>query len=161
MRSSRAVDLERERISLSRKSLIPGPWDSVRENYDLGEFVEGTVANVRDFVAFVLFQDGIEGLIYKDEMDLMGADRPWDIVSSGESVVVRIVDIDPERKRMSLSLRQAIDEGEADWILKEQENAEAIKKGIINDFSLLGAAHDSRSQGSPSEMDESGSRSNS
>ena len=77
MRSSRAVDLERERISLSRKSLIPGPWDSVRENYDLGEFVEGTVANVRDFVAFVLFQDGIEGLIYKDEMDLMRADRPW------------------------------------------------------------------------------------
>ncbi len=84
-----------------------------------------------------------------------------DIVGSGESVVVRIVDIDPERKRMSLNLRQAIDEGEADWILKEQENAEAIKKGIINDFSLLGAAHDSRSQGSPSEMDESGSRSNS
>ncbi len=157
----KAVDLERERISLSRKSLIPGPWDSVRENYDLGEFVEGTVANVRDFGAFVLFQDGIEGLIYKDEMDLMGADRPQDIVSPGESVVVRIVDIDPERKRMSLSLRPAIDEDEADWIFKEQENAEAIKKGIINDFSLLGAAHDSRSQGSPSEMDESGSRSNS
>ena len=151
----KAVDIERQRISLSHKSLIPGPWDSVRENYVLGEFVEGTVTNVRIFGAFVLFQDGIEGLIYKDEMDLVGTDRPRDIVSSGESVVVRIVDIDPERKRMSLSLRQAIDEGEADWIIKGQENAEAIKKGIINDFSLLGAAHDSLSQGSPGEIDES------
>jgi len=123
-----AVDVERERISLSRKSLIPGPWDSVRENYLLGEFVEGTVTNVRIFGAFVLFQDGIEGLIYKDEMDLIGADRPWDIVSPGESVVVRIVDIDPERKRMSLSLRPATDEGEAAWMKKEQKNTEAIKK---------------------------------
>ncbi|MCJ7567293.1 MAG: S1 RNA-binding domain-containing protein, partial [Anaerolineales bacterium] len=151
----KAVDNERQRISLSHKSLIPGPWDSVRENYVLGEFVEGTVTNVRIFGAFVLFKDGIEGLIYKDEMDLVGTDRPRDIVSPGESVVARIVDIDPERKRMSLSLRQAIDEGEADWIIKGQENAEAIKKSIINDFSLLGAAHDSLSQGSPGEIDES------
>ena len=87
-------------------------------------------------------------------MDLMGTDRPRDIVSPGESIVVRIVDIDPERKRMSLSLRQATDDGEAPWIIKEQENTEAIKKGIINDFSLLGAAHDSLSQGSPGETDE-------
>ena len=157
----KAVDVERERLSLSHKSLIPGPWDSVRDNYVLGEFVEVTVANVLNFGAFVLFQDGIEGLIYRDEMDLMGTDRPRDIVSPGESVVVRIVDIDPERKRMSLSLRQAISEGDADWIFKEQEKAEALRKGIINDFSLLGAAHDSRSQGAPSKIDESGSRSNS
>ncbi|MEA1977923.1 MAG: S1 RNA-binding domain-containing protein [Chloroflexota bacterium] len=157
----KAVDLERERISLSHKSLIPGPWDSVRENYVLGEFVEGTVANVLEFGAFVLFQDGIEGLIYKDEMDLVGTDRPQDIVSPGETVVVKIVDIDPERKRMSLSLRPATDEGEAAWVKKEQENTEAINKGNINDFSLLGAAHDSLTQESSSEMDESGTRSNS
>ncbi|MCK4784520.1 MAG: S1 RNA-binding domain-containing protein, partial [Desulfobacteraceae bacterium] len=98
----KAVDVERERISLSRKSLIPGPWDSVRENYVLGEFVEGTVTNVRNFGAFVLFQDGIDGLIHKNEMDLVGTDCPQDIVSPGESVVVRIINIDPERKRMSL-----------------------------------------------------------
>jgi small subunit ribosomal protein S1 len=117
----KAVDMERERISLSRKSLIPGPWDSVRENYVLGEFVEGTVTNVRIFGAFVLFQDGIDGLIHKNEMDLVGTDCPQDIVSPGESVVVRIVDIDPERKRMSLSLRPATDEGEAAWMKKEQK----------------------------------------
>jgi small subunit ribosomal protein S1 len=152
----KAVDMERERISLSRKSLIPGPWDSVRENYFLGEFVEGTVANVLNFGAFVFFQDGIEGLIYKDEMDLVGTDRPRDILSPGESVVVRIVDINPERKRMSLSLRPATDEGEAAWIRKEQENTEAIEKGIIKDLSLLGAVHDSLSQRSPSETDVSG-----
>ena len=157
----KAVDIERERISLSRKSLIPGPWDSVRENYILGEFVEGTIAKVLNFGAFVLFQDGIEGLIHKNEMNLVGVDRPQDIVSSGESVVVQIVDIDLERKRMSLSLQPATDESEAAWMKKEQENTEAVKKGIINDFSLLGAAHDSRSQESPSAMDESGSRSNS
>lgn len=115
----KAVDVERERISLSRKSLIPGPWDSVRENYVLGEFVEGTVTNVRNFGAFVLFQDGIDGLIHKNEMDLVGTDCPQDIVSPGESVVVRIINIDPERKRMSLSLQPATDEGEAAWTKKE------------------------------------------
>ncbi len=157
----KGVDIERERISLSRKSLIPGPWDLVNKRYVLGEFVEGIVTNVRNFGAFVLFDDGIEGLVYKEEMDLVGSELPQDIVNPGESVVVRIVDIDPERKRMSLSLRQATDEEEATWVKKEQENAEAIKKGIINDFSLLGAAHDSLSQGPPSEMDESHPRSNS
>jgi ribosomal protein S1 len=84
-------------------------------------------------------------------MPLVGPEHPKDILTSGESVVVRITGIDPKQQRMSLSLRQATDEAKATWEIQKQENAEAIDDGIIDDFSLLGAAYASQAHESPKE----------
>lgn len=135
------VDVERERVSLSRKSLLPSPWDTVLKRYKVGDIVEGEVTNVRHFGAFVMLSKGIEGLIHESELDIVGPGHPQDVVSPGESVIVRIVDIDPERKRMGLSLRPVLCDEQVAWQKQKKENVEGIKEGIIKDFSLLGIAH--------------------
>jgi len=101
-----AVDLERERISLSRKALLPSPWANVLERHQIGDIIRGVVTNVRGFGAFVRLDDGIEALIHESEMEIIGDGQPGDILESGEKVKARILDIDPQRQRMRLSLRQ-------------------------------------------------------
>lgn len=101
-----AVDLERERISLSRKALLPNPWESVLDRYRIGEIIAGTVTNVRDFGAFVRLHDGIEALIHKSEMVIVGDAQPCDVLKRGDQVSVRIMDIEPQRERMRLSMHQ-------------------------------------------------------
>ena len=93
------------------------------------------------------------GLIHESELGIVGPGHPQDVVSPGESVIVRIVDIDPERKRMGLSLRQVSYDEQVAWQKQEKVNVEGIKEGIIKDFSLLGIAHNSNSRNLPSKMD--------
>ncbi|MBN2556844.1 MAG: S1 RNA-binding domain-containing protein [Anaerolineales bacterium] len=94
-----AVDRERERISLSRKALLPNPWENVLEHYNIGEIIAGTVTNVRNFGAFVRLHDGIEALIHESEMAIIGDAQPCDVLKSGDKVNVRIINIEPQRER--------------------------------------------------------------
>lgn len=104
------VDVERERISLSRKELLPSPWDGVEDKYVVGELVEGTVIKVLDFGAFVRLSDGIVGLIHESELGIEGPLSSRDAVQKNEVVIVKILSIDAERRRMSLSLQVSQDE---------------------------------------------------
>jgi small subunit ribosomal protein S1 len=104
------VDVERERISLSRKELLPSPWDGVEDKFVIGEIVEGTVIKVLDFGAFVRLSDGIVGLIHESELGIEGPLSPRDAVQNNEVVMVKILSIDAERRRMSLTLQVAQDE---------------------------------------------------
>jgi small subunit ribosomal protein S1 len=101
----REIDVERERISLSRKVLLENPWDAVNEKYAVGDQVEGTVTKVVDFGAFVRLSDGIEGLIHESEMGIEGTLYPRDVIHPGETVIIRIIKIQPVKRKMSLSLR--------------------------------------------------------
>jgi len=147
------VDVERERVSLSRKALLPSPWDTVQKRYQVGDLVEGEVTNIQQFGAFVMLSNGIEGLIHESELGIVGPVHPQDVLSPGEIVIVRIIDIDAERKRMGLSLRQVSYDEQVAWQKQKKENVEGIKEGIIKDFSLLGIAHNSNSRNLPSKMD--------
>jgi len=147
------VDVERERVSLSRKALLPSPWDTVQKRYQVGDLVEGEVTNIQQFGAFVMLSNGIEGLIHESELSIVGPVHPQDVLSPGEIVIVRIIDIDAERKRMGLSLRQVSYDEQVAWQKQKKENVEGIKEGIIKDFSLLGIAHNSNSRNLPSKMD--------
>jgi small subunit ribosomal protein S1 len=97
------VDRERERIGLSRKRLLPDPWLALTDSLNPGDVVEGTVTNVVDFGAFVALDDGIEGLVHISEFPR--AEQPLTAVQPGALVQVRVLSVDPQRRRISLSLR--------------------------------------------------------
>lgn len=115
------VDVERERVSLSRKALLPSPWDTLTERYNVGDLVEGRVTNVTDFGAFVELEDGLEGLIHKSEMGVVGFGSPEVSLHPNDTVLVRIIDLDPENKRIGLSTSRVTYEEELAWMEKRRE----------------------------------------
>lgn len=101
------MDLERERINLSMKSLISDPWENVLSSYVIGEKVSGVVTNLTPFGAFVEIEAGLEGLIHVSEMSWTKRIRhPKEIVTEGDEVEAMILKIDVSQKRISLGLRQ-------------------------------------------------------
>jgi small subunit ribosomal protein S1 len=103
------ADLDKRRISLGMKQLQPSPWDSVAEQYKVGERVRGTVTRVADFGAFVELEPGIEGLTHLSEMSWSKkAKRPSDVVKPGEAVEVVILGVNAGDRRISLGLKQAL-----------------------------------------------------
>jgi small subunit ribosomal protein S1 len=97
------VDRERERIGLSRKRLLPDPWQTLVESLHPGDVVQGTVTHVVNFGAFVELDDGVEGLVHISEFP----DGPMatSTVYPGAPVLVRVLRIEPQRRRIGLSLR--------------------------------------------------------
>jgi small subunit ribosomal protein S1 len=125
------VDMERERISLSRKALLPSPWDTVEEDYQVDDLVSGKVTNVVDFGAFVALPTGLEGLVHVSRMSSYGVSQPDDLVRRGDEVLVRITDIDPDRKRIALSLDAVSASEQMQWM---EARAEAdSEEGIPSD----------------------------
>lgn len=96
-----------ERIALSLKRLRPDPWIEARSRYQVGQLIEGTVTNVVNFGAFVRIEDGLEGLIHISELAEGNFLHPRNVVREGDVVQVRVLNIDPAKHRMGLSLRQA------------------------------------------------------
>jgi small subunit ribosomal protein S1 len=100
------VDLERERISLDRRALLPGPWYIFSEEFQPGDILEGMVESVRDYGAFVKLKEGITGLIHVNEL-LPGSSRePEKVLDVGDRVLVRIIEIEREQERVRLSMRR-------------------------------------------------------
>ena len=99
------LDKDNQRIALSLKRCKTDPWGKVFETYQVGQTVQGVVSNVVDFGAFVVLADGIEGLLHLTEMADGGLLEPYSYVKQGDSVEVRIVRIEPERKRIGFSQR--------------------------------------------------------
>lgn len=106
------VDREKKRIALSLKRMQPEPWETVASTYQVGQTVSATITKLTTFGAFARLQDGIEGLIHISELSNERIAHPKNVVGVGDVVTVRIVRIEPERRRLGLSLRQAADEGE-------------------------------------------------
>src|SRR5919202_1302571 len=105
------VDLDRERISLSLKATQQDPWQEFANNHRVGELVYGRVTKLVPFGAFVQVGEGIEGLVHISEMAAHHVDLPDQVVSPGEELWVKIIDLDLERRRISLSIKQAAEGG--------------------------------------------------
>lgn len=99
------IDRENQKLTLSLKQLLASPWDDVEERFARGETVRGKVTKLMDFGAFVELEPGIEGLIHISELGPKKVFRVKDIVQAGQEVDVRILKIEPDLKRISLSLR--------------------------------------------------------
>lgn len=101
------IDKERERISLGLKQTKPDPWSQADVNYPAGSTVNGTVVRVVDFGAFVQLPDGIEGLVHISQLSHDWVAKPEDAVSVGQQVQVKVLDLNTEEKRISLSIKEA------------------------------------------------------
>ncbi len=105
------VDLTRERISLSLKATQQDPWQEFADGHQVGELVYGRVTKLVPFGAFVQVGDGIEGLVHISEMAAHHVEAPEQVVTPGEELWVKIIDIDLDRRRISLSIKQAAEGG--------------------------------------------------
>ena len=123
------VDREKERIQLSLKALQPQPWDVAEEKYPVDSIVEGKVVRITTFGAFVELEPGLDGLVHISQCALKRIAKVEDAVQVGQIVRVKVLKVDTEAKRISLSIREALTE-EVDYNAEVQgldfEDAEEI-----------------------------------
>jgi small subunit ribosomal protein S1 len=103
------IDRDRQRISLGLKQTQADPWQDVIDGYDVDDVVEGKVTKVVTFGAFVEIHAGVEGLVHISELATHHVENPREVVNQGDTVAVRIIEIDGERRRLSLSLKRVAD----------------------------------------------------
>lgn len=100
-------DRERQRVSLGLKQLGEDPWSNIAARFPIGSNIEGKVTNLTDYGCFVEICDGVEGLVHVSEMDWTNKNiHPSKVVSVGDNVMVKVLEIDEERRRISLGLKQ-------------------------------------------------------
>ncbi len=104
------VDLQRERISLGLKQTTEDPWIKLVESYPLGDIVDGSVTKIVPFGAFIELGKNIEGLVHISEMSLKHIETPAQVVKVGDAVKIKIMEVNPERRRISLSMKAAAEE---------------------------------------------------
>src|SRR5664279_5512461 len=124
------IDRERQRISLGLKQTQKDPWQEVFENRQVNEIVHGCVTKLVSFGAFVEIEEGVEGLIHISELAQHHVEEPSEILETGQEVNVKIIEIDPDRRRLSLSLKRLepeyrihedVEEGEEEELEGEEE----------------------------------------
>lgn len=101
------VDRENLKIALSLRRLKPEPWDEVENKFSVGQIVDGVVTKLANFGAFARIDAGIEGLIHISELSHEVIKHPRDVVNEGDELKLKIIRIEPERRRLGLSLKQA------------------------------------------------------
>ncbi len=100
------IDRDRQRISLGLKQTQEDPWQRVVDTYNVGDELEGTVTKVVTFGAFVEILDGVEGLVHISELAQHHVENPRELIQPGDTVRVKILEIDSERRRLSLSIKR-------------------------------------------------------
>jgi small subunit ribosomal protein S1 len=123
------IDKEKERVSLSRKILLPNPWLKLVEKFQVGDIVEGMVVSVLDFGAFVELTEGLQGLVHISEIGYANTEDPKAVVKKGDPVIVKVMAIDQARERISLSMRRVPISEQMEWIM----NLEYASEGILLD----------------------------
>jgi small subunit ribosomal protein S1 len=103
------IDREKNRVSLSMRRTLPDPWETVESRWARGTETEGTVTNMTDFGAFVEIEPGVEGLIHIGDISWTRIKHPKEILKRGQKVFVVVLDIDTEKKRISLGYKQLND----------------------------------------------------
>ncbi len=144
------VDHERQRVGLSLKRLQPEPWSQVAERYNVGDEVDVTITKVVDFGAFARLEgEEVEGLIHISELAHGHVNKPSDVVSEGQKLRVRIIRIEPERKRIGLSLKalQAAEEPPSQEEFAAVQEAEPETQVADTESGLPQSANDSANGG--------------
>lgn len=119
------VDKEKRKVSLSLKQLGENPWDTIEEKIAVGQVVEGKVERVLDFGAFVQIIEGIEGLVHISHISDENITNPSQVLKFGDKVKVKIIDINKDNHRISLSIKDAIEkpvENFSEYVDKEESS---------------------------------------
>src|SRR4029079_12102689 len=125
------INAQEKKIALSIKRTQAEPWSRVATAYEVGQLVRGTVTQLANFGAFARIEDGIEGLIPVSELTDERITHPKQVVSEGQELILRIFRIDPQRRRMGLSLRRALDTPDAELEAVLGEGATEERDALI------------------------------
>ena len=115
------VDEDANRISLSLKATAPGPWTDIEEKAAVGTVLDGTVKRLTDFGAFVEIFPGVEGLVHISQISHTRVENPKDVLTAGQEVKVKVLDVKPEEERVSLSIK-ALEEAPARAPREDSDN---------------------------------------
>lgn len=152
------VDLNRERISLGLKQTTEDPWRSLVKKYPIDAIVEGTVTKLVTFGTFVDLGDGVEGLVHISEMARQHVDAPSQVCTVGDVVQVKVMEIDLDRRRISLSMKAAAEtlgidvevrplpEGERPAEPVEEETEEAVETPEVTEETTEAEATEAEEQ---------------
>ncbi len=124
------VDKERGRISLGLKQTTPNPWDELDEKYDIGSIIEGKIVKLVSFGAFVEVEPGVEGLVHISQISQEHISNPSDVLTTGEVIKVKIMDINTKDKRMSLSIKEAQQNEDKNNQVNEKLNTNDVTNGV-------------------------------
>ena len=127
------VDRENLKIALSLRRLQPEPWDEIETKFAVGQTVTGTVTKLANFGAFARIDRGIEGLIHISELAHEVIKHPRDVVNEGDELELKIIRIEPERRRLGLSLKQTTDSSD-EVVIAAEEDAESDEIGDFGDI---------------------------
>ena len=122
------VDLSRERISLGLKQTTEDPWRTLVKKYPVGVIVEGSVTKLVSFGAFVDLGDGVEGLVHISEMASKHVDTPSQVCAVGDVVQVKVMEIDLDRRRISLSMKSAAEDLNIEVVVNSVDGEDAEVK---------------------------------
>jgi len=119
-----SIDRDSERISLSIKETLPGPWENIEERAPKGSVFEGTVKRLVSYGAFVEVFPGVEGLVHISRISHQHIGTPHEVLEEGQKVDVKVVDVNAEEKRLSLSIKDLLEKEETesfgDYEMKEE-----------------------------------------
>ena len=124
------VDREKEKVSLSLKKLLPNPWDLASEKYKVGEVYEGTVMRGASFGAFIQLEPSLEGLAHISQLARFRVNKVEDVLTEGMVVPVKILDIDLEKRRVSLSIKEVVD---LPKLVKDEPGSDAPAADVYDD----------------------------
>ena len=137
------IDGKTNRVSASIKALTEDPYDNIEKNYKVGEIYEGVVTKIMDYGCFVKIEDGIEGLVHNSELDWTNRNiKPNKVLSVSQSIKFKIVNIEKESKRISLSYKATL-ENPWDKIKSKIGNKVEIKINNVTDKAIFGELTDS------------------
>jgi small subunit ribosomal protein S1 len=125
------VDREQQRVALSLKRLEPEPWSQVFDFYEINQIVDAIITKLTNFGAFARIDDRIEGLIHISEITEQNITHPREVLSEGENVRVRIIHIDPDRRRMGLSMKDVT--AQDDWTDYQEEADDSEQEADNNE----------------------------
>ena len=131
------INKETQRISLGMKQLMSDPWEGVAAKYPVGAVFEGRVTNIAEYGAFVELEEGVEGLVHVSEMSWTKKNvHPGKIVSTSQEVEVMVLDVDPDKRRISLGLKQCNANPWEDFVVKFPVGAEV--EGEVKNITEFG-----------------------
>ena len=130
-------DAAARRISLSLRRTQRDPWEDVESKYPRGQVVAGAVTKLTDFGAFVKLEDGVEGLVHVSEIDWGHVNHPRDVLAEGDEVEVKILNADPNERRISLSIRELKDNPWRQFL--DQHALDEVVEGEITEIKDFGA----------------------
>jgi len=132
------LDTNKQRISLSRKKMLENPWKSVKERYHEGQLVEGKITRLVEYGAFAEIEPGVEGLLHLSQISRNMVEKASDVISQGETHLLRVLAVDPKRQRIGLSLKAVTTAEQIDW-MAQRDDAD-VKTAVVDEIVTMATA---------------------